>query len=160
MCNIECQDYFGDDRHNDPAIEDGDRLIRHCRTPVQVVPCAINGHKISDQAFKPGKGDAGLSIDLERLLLNQGLTAMDRFGVMPNTFAMLAVTAADARQHASGVCWTPKPAQPELAPNLVAAPNVYHGEIVLPMTPKSGRALYALSVVVHTIINNEAGVEN
>jgi hypothetical protein len=149
------QDYFGLSRTDDLAITAKERLLRHCRSPVQIVPCEINGRKISDQAFKMKPSEPGLSVDLEQLLLNQGLPTTYRYRAMPNTFAMLAVTADDARRCAGGVAWTPKPAEP-LLNTASATANPYHGEIIKPMTSKSARDLYYRSTVVQSDLASAA----
>jgi len=145
MCDPTPQDYFSNHRTDDLGIGPQDRLLRHCTTPVQVVPCPLNGRKISDQAFKPKKSDVGVSVDLECLLAKDGHTWEDRFGVMPNAVGMIAVTVASARTHSAGVAYTPKPAQAELD-GYLQKPNPYHGEIILPMTNSQRRDLFRSAV--------------
>lgn len=135
MCNPDAQDYDSDERKDDKGIGDGDRLIRHCRTPIQVVPCALNGQRISSQAFRPGKGEKHVSVDLECLLNRDGYHADHRYGAMPNTFALGAITAASARQYANGAAWTPKPEHTGLA-GAAGAANPYHGEVIGPISKR------------------------
>lgn len=148
MCEPTAQNYDAHDRYDDPTISDSDRLLRHCRTPVQIVPCAINGLRVSSQAFKSARGEQHTSVDLECLLHQAGLPSTARFGLMPRTYALIAVTASDARSVANGVAWTPKPADGN-AEGAAAAPNPYHGEIIGPTKDKQSRALAANAVVVH-----------
>lgn len=148
MCTPEAQDYFSEKRTDDPGIADVDRLLRHCRPPVQVVPCKLNGQKFSDQIFRKKRGEAGLSIDLECLLLRDKLTWEHRFGTMPGTLGMVAINAGDARSINGGVAWTPKPAQPELEPNASAQPNPYHGELIGEISRSDGRSLSRKMVIL------------
>lgn len=134
------QDYFAPTRSDDKAIAGGSRLIRHCRAPAQIVPCPRAGQKISSQAYKAKRGDLGASVDLEDSLIASGKTAIGQFGVMPNTYALLAITADVARQHSAGLAWTPKPAEPEKE-GYAALPNPHHGEILTPITGAQARAL-------------------
>lgn len=153
MCTPTAQCYHSQQRADDAGIGASDRLLRHCRAPAQIVPLKQSGEtvglKISDQAFKAKKGEPGLSVDLECLLLADGKTWHHRYGLMPNTYAMVAVTAEQARAHSAGVAWTPKPEEPELE-GFAALENRYHGEIILPMTNAQVRALFALMEVVRS----------
>lgn len=155
MCEPDEQDYRSSVRSDDPKIGANDLLYRHCRSPVQVVPVKREGKeigaKISDQAFKGKSGEAGISIDHGCLLRRAGLTWSNRYGLMPNTFAMLSVTAAQARAQSGGVAWTPKPSEPELD-GFAALPNPFHGEIILPMTNRQVRDLFAVAQIVHSDI--------
>ena len=151
MCTPTAQDYYSPHRVDDPGIGATDRLLRHCRVPVQIVPRKANGTtvglKISDQAFKAKKGEPGISVDHECLLVAAGKTWHDRYGLMPNTYAMIAVTAGEARAHSPGVAWTPKPADPDLT-GAASLENPYHGEIIAPMSNAQVRALFALAALV------------
>ena len=151
MCNPVPQDYFGETRFDDKLIPDEGLVYRHCRAPVQVVPKADGGLKISDQEFKGKKTDAGVSVDLGCLLENAAVDPLSRFGVMPNTHAMLAVSVGDARTQSAGVAWTPKPEELE-KPGAAGAANPYHGEILHPMTGGQARALYRTAVTVHSTL--------
>ncbi|WP_287002305.1 hypothetical protein [Sphingobium sp.] len=151
MCNPDPQPYHSNHRYNDPKIEDESRLLRHCRTPVQIVSCEINGKKISDRAFAGKKSEAGLSVDLNCLLEKDGKGSSHRFGKLPNTYAILSVTAAEARANSAGVAYTPKPEEPELE-GAAREANPYHGEIIHPMTGAQARALFRASTTVHSIL--------
>ena len=148
MCDPVAQDYHGDARFDDLRIADQDRMLRHCRTPVQIVPCAINGKKVSDRAFCIKKGEVGASTDIECLLAKDGFPPEHRYGLMPNTFALIAVNAADARDLAGGVAWTPKPEERHLEGDAARAPNPWHGEIVGPITNSSSREFVRRAGVV------------
>ena len=148
MCSPEAQDYHSDARVDDPKIIGASRLLRHCRTPVQVVPCPVNGQKVSDRAFVGKKGEAGVSIDLECLLIKDGHPPTHRFGAMPNTYAMIAVTADVARANSAGVAWTPKPE--EDLPGAAGAANPYHGEIITPISGGQARAIHRASETIHS----------
>lgn len=148
MCTPTAQDYFSDERYDDSEIAHGDRLLRHCCTSLHFVSCPINGRKLSDQVFKRKTSDAGTSVDLECLLAHDELTWESRFGTMPNTLAMVAVTAGDVRAVAGGVAWTPRPEQPDLAPLAVAEPNIYHGEIVGQISRANERSLARKAVIL------------
>jgi len=148
MCNPTAQDYHSPNRADDLGIGDEHQLLRHCCPPVQIVPCPINGQKISDQAFKGKKTDAGLSVELECLLSKDDLDWQDRYGAMPGSLALLAVSAADARANSAGVAWTPKP-QEDLN-GYAGQANPYHGEIIHPMTGQQSRALFRRAVVLRT----------
>lgn len=130
MCEPTAQDYHSDQRIDDSGILGPHLLVRHLVTPMHVVPCPINGVRISSQAFVTRKEHAGVSIDLECLLAAAGLAPDARFGTLRDTLAVGVVTAADARAVAKGAAWTPKPAEPELK-GTAAEANPYHGEIIL-----------------------------
>lgn len=138
MCDPTSQDYFSHARSDDLGIQDQHNLIRHCKTPYQVVPCPINGLKVSSQAFTTRKEDPGVSVDIECLLHKAGLPSDARFGVMPGTVAMISVTAKDARDAAEGVAWTPKPETTD-PDGSVNWPNPYHGEIIVAGLGSSAR---------------------
>lgn len=147
MAGPTAQPYFAATRFDDLAITGQTRLIRHCRTPVQIVPCPKAGRKISSQAFKTKRGELGASVDLEESLLAAGKTAATQFGLMPNTFALIAITADNARKNSAGLAWTPKPAEPEKA-GYAALPNPHHAEILTPISNSQARALLDLSEIV------------
>jgi hypothetical protein len=149
MCAPTAQAYHGGDRIDDPGISGDDRLLRHCRTPVQIVPCPVNGKRVSSQAFKPGRGESHTSVDLECLLHQAGQPSDLRYGLMPNTFALIAITANDARAIASGAAWTPKPAE-ENGIGATAAANPYHGEVVGPLKDRQCRDLAAVAVTLRS----------
>lgn len=122
MCRPQRQAYGSADLVDDPEINDESRVIRHCRTPVQIVDDALTGgKKISSQAFKAKVGE-GCSVDLECLLARAGLDALARCGVMPNTYAVVALKAGQARAIGAGLAYTPKPED-----DLPA--NDFHGDI-------------------------------
>jgi hypothetical protein len=147
MPDLKAQDYYSDEREDDPGIKAGDRLLRHCRTPFQIVPDAVHGHRLSSQAFINKRGEAGTSVDLEELLKEDGLPSDHRFGLLPNTLALVAVTAADARTHAHGAAWTPKLEDPD-AIGAAKAANPWHGEIIGPIARSASRQLAANSQMV------------
>jgi hypothetical protein len=138
------QDYYGDNHHDDPRIDSASKLARHCRTPVQIVPCQINGWKISDQAFVQ-KG--GVSVDLECILSRQNLPLDHRYGLMQNTKAMISVTAGQARAAGGGVAWTPKPYDAD-AVGTNREENLFHGEIIGRLSGKNRRDLASIAVIV------------
>ncbi|MBY0394838.1 MAG: hypothetical protein K2Q27_16420 [Novosphingobium sp.] len=150
MLAVVAQDYHGTNRTDDPAIVDDSRLLRHCRTPVQIVRCEINGFKVSDQAFKLKSGDVGASVDLECLLLQDGLPPDHRFGVMPNTYALIAISAKSAREFASGAAWTPKPLEPDLI-GAAREANPWHGEIIGPITNSASRSLASSATTIRRV---------
>lgn len=152
MCTPTAQDYFSSSRVDDLGIGPADRLLRHCRPPVQVVPCKLQGQKLSDQIFRKKPSDVGVSVDLECLLHKEGRTWEDRFGAMPNTQAMVAVAAAEVRRAKGGAAWTPKPAEPDLAPQEAAKPNPYHAEIIGDISRADGRALSRNATVLKSLI--------
>lgn len=80
------------------------------------------GKKVSSQAFKAKAGE-GCSVDLECLLMKAGLHATSRCGVMPDTYAMIAVRAGSVRDVGGLVAYTPKPAD-----HLPA--NDFHGDLL------------------------------
>ena len=141
MCNPTAQAYYSTERTDDPQISNDSRLFRHLCIPVQIVTTS-NGKKISDQAFKARRADAGTSVDLECLLLNDGLGEVDRRGLMPNSYALAAISVQTARSFSGGVAWTPKPEEPENE-GFSALENPYHGEIIKPMTNRHVRDLAA-----------------
>ncbi|MEY2928145.1 MAG: hypothetical protein RL367_2622 [Pseudomonadota bacterium] len=141
MCDPVEQDFHAADRFDDPQIGTEDILLRHLCVPVQVMPTSL-GLKISDQAFKARKIDPGTSVDLDCLLKKCGIKGIDRKGLMPNAYALVAVTAGAAREHSGGVAWTPKPEEPELG-GFAAKPNPFHGEIIRPMNNAGIRNLAA-----------------
>lgn len=152
MCNPTAQDYYSHDRQDDPGIEDGDRLLRRCTVPVQIVPCKIRGQKISDQIFRKRKSDAGASVDLECLLEQDGIGWEDRFGIVPGTLAMAAITAALARGVSQGVAWTPKPEEPDKTPLYVSEANPFHGEIIGEISRADGRALSRQATILRSLV--------
>ena len=153
MCNPTAQAYHGIERTDDADIADGDRVLRHIRTVVQLSSVRrdgiVIGRTVSDQAFKPRRDEPGVSVDLECLLNKENLTWEARYGVMPDTVAMIAVSAADARLHGRGVAWTPKPEEPNLA-GFQAEANPYHGEILTPLAPADFRALRAKAQILRS----------
>ncbi|QUT05190.1 hypothetical protein KFK14_19665 [Sphingobium phenoxybenzoativorans] len=156
MCDPTSQDYFSHVRSDDLGIQDEHNLIRHCKTPYQVVPCPINGLKVSSQAFTTRKEDPGVSIDIECLLHKAGLPSDARFGEMPGTVAMVAVAAKVARSAALGAAWTPKPEVPELS-DAQGAANPYHGEVIVlglgsSARKRASRALSESAVLVRSEI--------
>lgn len=146
MCAPTAQDYHSAERFDDHDISGNDRLLRHCRTPVQVVPCPVNGRRVSSQAFKPGRGEVHTSVDLECLLLRDGLPSDARYGLMPNTYALIAVTADHAREIAGGVAWTPKPHGD--GEGAAGSANPYHGEILAPLKDAQCRKLASAAAMV------------
>ena len=136
MCAPAEQNYAAEERIDDQGIGDEDRLLRYCRTPIQVVPCPINGQRLSSQAFRPGKVEKNVSVDLECLMHQDGLPTDARYGAMPNTFALAAISARNAREHANGVAWTPKPEHPG-AVGAAESANKYHGEVIGPLSKRS-----------------------
>lgn len=148
MCNPSAQDYFATERSDDLGLPDDARLIRHCRTPVQIVPDGGGGFRVSSQAFLPKPREPGTSVDVECLLQKDGHPPDHRYGLMPNTLAMLAITAGQARAVANGACWTPKPKEPGLV-GAAAEENPWHGE-VLGVTAKASRALASSALVVRS----------
>jgi len=153
MSGFTAQNYFGSVRFDDPEIPGSEVLYRHCRTPVQIVPVRVGavtvGEKISDQAFKGRSSDAGVSIEIDSLLAKANKSWSDRYGLMPNTKAMISVTAADARVSSKGVAWTPKPKQPDLE-GFARAENEFHGEIILPITPSQARQLFSQAKILRS----------
>ena len=146
MCNPTEQDFNSFERVDDTNIGDGDRLLRHLCIPVQIID--KNGKlKISDQAFKHRKKDPGTSVDLECLLELDGLSERDRRGIMPNSYALVALSAGQARAHSQGVAWTPKPEEPELA-EFAAKSNKYHGEIIGPIANSDVRNLASIAEII------------
>jgi len=148
MCTPTAQDYFSHVRHDDPGIGATDRLLRNCRQPVQIVPCKVAGLKISDQIFRKKPNEPGVSVDLECLLQKEGLSWEHQYGAQPDTLAMVAVTAQQARHVSAGVAHTPKPEQPELAPRASSRANPYHGEIIGDISRSNGRELSRQAVVL------------
>lgn len=123
MCRPVRQTYGSTELVDDAGIADDDRAIRHCRTPVQIVDDHLTGgKKVSSQAFKAKPGE-GCSVDLECLLLKAGLHATARCGVMPDTYAMIAVCAGSVREVGGLVAYTPKPADHQPA-------NDFHGDLL------------------------------
>jgi hypothetical protein len=112
----------------------------------------LKGQKLSDQIFRKKPTDVGVSVDLECLLHREGRTWEDRFGTMPNTLAIVAVAAGEVRQAKGGAAWTPKPAQPELAPQEAAKSNPYHAEIIGDISRADGRALSRNAKVLKSLI--------
>ena len=55
------------------------------------------------------KYELGSSVDLDYLLQRDGLPSDHRYGLMPNTLALIAIKVSDARELAAGAAWTPKP---------------------------------------------------
>lgn len=140
MCNPIVQQYGSLELTDDPGIEDDDRVIRHCRTPVQIVPDDLTGGmRISSQAFKPKPGES-TSVDLECLLHQAGFNALHRCGQMPDTYAMIALQVGVLRSKDRGVAHTPKE-QDE------TGPNPFHGDII-GLTKKDSRGLVAASEVL------------
>lgn len=140
MCTPAAQPYGSDDLIDDEGIGDDDRVVRHCRTPVQIVDDRLTGGKrISSQAFKPKPGET-CSVDLECLLIQAGHDALYRAGEMPNTHAMIAIEAGLLRAQGKGVAHTPKPAGETPV-------NPFHGDI-LGLGKKGGRELVDVSVVL------------
>jgi hypothetical protein len=122
VCRPQRQAYGSAALVDDREIDDEDRVIRHCRTPVQIVDDALTGgKKISSQAFKARPGE-GCSVDLECLLAHVGLSSLARCGVMPDTYAMVALKAGEARAIGAGLAYTPKPED-----DLPA--NDFHGDV-------------------------------
>ena len=148
MCDPQRQDYFGSDRFDDIAVCDTDRVLRHCRTPVQIVKCQRNGSKVSDQALKPRKDEAGVSIDHECLLRKDALPPDHRYGSMPNTFALIALSTGELRKAGGGVAWTPKPDEPDMPFESQRPANPWHGEIIGHIVPKLARELIQSAAVV------------
>lgn len=127
MCNPTAQDYHSNHRVDDVEICDDDRLLRHLCLPVHIRE--VNGAlRVSDQAFTFRKDDVGVSVDLECLLLKDGLSERDRRGKMHNAHGLLAINAGVVREFGQGVAWTPKPEETGLQ-GFAALPNPYHGEI-------------------------------
>ncbi len=140
MPDLKAQEYESSEREDDPGIKAGDRLLRHCRTPFQIVPDAVNGHRLSSQAFMTKKDEVGASVDLEELLKEDGLPSDHRFGSIPATVALIAVTAGQARENANGVAWTPKSEDPS-AIGAARDANPWHGEIIGPISRSASRRL-------------------
>lgn len=155
MCNPTEQDFHSNDRFDDPGIVDGDRLLRHLCIPVQIIE--KNGIlRISDQAFKHKKRDPGTSVDLECLLIQDGLSELNRRGLMPRSCALIAVSAGSARQLSNGIAWTPKPEEPELG-DFASKPNKYHGEIIGPIANCDCRTLAGLAELIWVIKEMDLG---
>jgi len=148
MCNPVKQDYFAETRFDDLLIVGSERLLRYCRTPIQIVPCPKNGKRLSSQAFVPAKGEKHTSIDLECLMLKTGLSEDGRFGVMPNTFALIAITTDTARAEASGVAWTPKPQTEGIG--ATGSANPFHGEVLGTADKKATRALAQAAIMIRS----------
>jgi hypothetical protein len=141
VCDPIIQPYGSAELVDDRGIGDDDRVIRHCRTPVQIVPDELTGGKrISSQAFKPKPGES-TSVDLECLLHKAGLDSLHRCGEMPNTYAMIALQAGVLRDKKAGVAHTPKELDDTPA-------NPFHGDII-GLSKKDSRDLVeACSVLV------------
>lgn len=122
MCLPRAQLYGSLELEDDLGIDSADRLLRHCRTPVQIVPDERLGMRVSSQAFV-AKANETCSIDLECLMIAAGVETLSRCGVMPNTYAMVAVKAKAVRDLGGGVAHTPKPEDSTPA-------NDFHGDIV------------------------------
>lgn len=88
-------------------------------------------------------------MDLEALLAADGLPPDHRYGSMPNTLALIAVTAANAREFAGGVAWTPKDEDPE-AEGAAKDANPWHGEIIGPIKGSASRKLRDSAVVIRS----------
>lgn len=146
MCDPVEQDFHSTDRFDDESIASCDRLLRHLCIPVQVIPTG-EGYRLSDQAFKPRRADPGASVDIECLLLKDGQSHEDRHGRQPNSYALVEITAGEARPHSGGVAWTPKPEEPELE-GFAREPNPYHGEIIKPISNAAFREMAALARVL------------
>jgi len=152
MCSPRPQEYFGSVRTDDLGIGANDNLLRACRAPVQIVPCKVRGQKISDQVFRKKSTDAGASVDLECKLIEDGIDWSARFDVMPNTVAMVSITAGQVRAVSGGAAWTPKPEQPELEGLASAAANPYHGEVIGEISRADGRTLSRAAIILKTLV--------
>lgn len=148
MCLPTAQPYAAQTLVDDTGIDGAHRLHRHCRTPVQVVSDGKGGWKLSDRAFVHRAEDAGTSVELECLLASDGLTAEDRVGQLPNTFAVVAVTVDAAREHARGAAWTPKPEDLSATYPAQRASNEYHGDIIGPINRGTSRQLAKTQVML------------
>jgi hypothetical protein len=141
---------------NDPAIGDGEFLLRHCKTWSQVVyDQRAQEFILSDQLF--AALGPGASIELESLYTADGHSSADRVAATPNAFAAVTVTAGVARgirlRDAKGkptdqtlrVAYTP------LAADQAGGPNPYHGDIAPKLSGSVNRQLSAAAVAVVAI---------
>jgi hypothetical protein len=142
MCDPVEQDYHSLVRFDDPKIDADDRLLRHLCIPVQIVTDQTGQRKISSQAFTIRKTEPGASVDLECLLKKCSMTEVERRGLLPNSYGLVAISAGNVRMQTPGVAWTPKPSEPELG-EFAAKPNPFHGEIIGPIGKATSRDLAA-----------------
>jgi len=66
--------------HNDPDIRDSDGLIRYINPDYHLVPDPkVGGLRLSTAAFsESNKPPGGMSVDLERLMIEDGLDSLSR----------------------------------------------------------------------------------
>lgn len=107
--------------HNDPEILDNDRLIRLVNPTHHVVWDANQQvHRISSALFNPSSSNAGVSVEIEPLLVADGISIATR---VPSGWGAVSLNAGDARVINLDVGKHP------LSGNQPGAPNPYHGEI-------------------------------
>lgn len=148
MCNPVAQEYGSLSLCDDPAIGSMDRVIRYCRTPAQIVPDGKGGMRLSDRAFAHKPQHGGTSVDLECLMLRDGVDPLRNVGLLPNTFAVVALSAGDIRSVAQGVAYTPKH-RDDSAVGYAREPNAYHADIIGPITSSiSKKLLKHCSIVI------------
>ena len=102
-------------------------LLRYCSRPVQIVPNAkTGGLKISSQAFKPRKGESGVSVDVEELRLRDGHPTSRNVPSLKNVLAVLRVKVHVARK------FELNPVHEPIARNVLKLipPNPYHAELL------------------------------
>jgi hypothetical protein len=154
MCDPVKQDYHSKDRFDDSKIDADDRLLRHLCIPVQIMTDQQTGQRrISSQAFTIRKTDLGASVDLECLLKKCSMTEVERRGLLPDSYGLVAISAGNVRMQTLGVAWTPKPSEPELS-EFAAKPNPFHGEIIGPISKATSRELAAKAALLWV----EAGI--
>lgn len=111
--------------HNHPEIADEDGIIRRISSLFVVPdPKAEGGLKISTAAFSPSSAEygAGLSVDLERLILEAGIEPRVHV-TTPRWFASVWLNAAHFRSLGLMVGYSP------IEGSADEEPNPYHGEV-------------------------------
>ena len=130
-------------------------LLRYCSLPVQVVPDARNGgFKISTQAFKPRKNEAGVSIDIEELRLRSGFVALSEAPSLMYIIAVLRLTVKSCAD--VGLRAEHRPVRRDVL--RLRPPNPFHGELLGHASPKGLKKLRDGATFAVPLDQAQAGV--
>jgi hypothetical protein len=97
-------------RHDHPGISAEDLIVRRIHEQY-IVPDEKVGRRISTQAFRPSKSDGGMSVDLERLIVESGKDPR-KVVTTPKWIGAVYFTAHDLREQEFVVGYDPVPNNP------------------------------------------------
>jgi len=121
------------------------RVVRTIRSPDHVVfDAALGRWRLSSKAFGPSSADGGLSVDIEQLLVRDGLHVLTMYPALDRAVAAAANTVAQLR--AFGLELHHEPTRT----------NWYHGGARGKFQPRVRKGLAASCVELIPIDQNEA----